>query len=429
MSQAPVALLAALPRIDPQSAVGMRPAEGGEGFSAIARLFGLDAEAPQASPLRATPQVGEAAGSGGPGQGATDGGREHASDEALPFGTPHLLHAREFLPLLTPAPEPSTMPAGDSDASVQAPAFLRAFPMVQKSGRPGQGLKGPVPGGAMPVPDTVSPGGSETALQTLRVAGIQLPIEGMPGRDGSPAPRALPVTLPADAGAAASPATQSASDLPIDPEALAETMQDTIGLRRTDAVAREGWQGLAEWSSQRPDTARFATGSEGLLAARGDVGLQTGSPNPQPMSGVSVPPPPMSAAAGQTFDHVALMVRQGVSEARLQLKPADLGQVDIRIEVDGNEARVQMTVQQAQVREALEQLLPRLREALAGQGVELTDATVDHGERQSSQKRDESGAEPATRFPGESGDPDQAAEQPASSGAGATRIGLVDAYA
>jgi flagellar hook-length control protein FliK len=70
------------------------------------------------------------------------------------------------------------------------------------------------------------------------------------------------------------------------------------------------------------------------------------------------------------------MVREGRSSARIQLNPPELGRVDIRLEMDGPEARVQLVTQNAQVREGLEAMLPRLREMLSEQGLQLADASV-----------------------------------------------------
>jgi hypothetical protein len=76
------------------------------------------------------------------------------------------------------------------------------------------------------------------------------------------------------------------------------------------------------------------------------------------------------------------MVQQGQQQARLHIHPEHLGSIDIRLRVDGDSAQVSFSAANSQVREVLEQSLPRLREMFAEAGLELTDAGVDtgHGE-------------------------------------------------
>jgi hypothetical protein len=149
-------------------------------------------------------------------------------------------------------------------------------------------------------------------------------------------------------------------------------------------LTREAGLATARAGHNRSPSARNAAVNEAAqLAARLDAGLQVSGASSAPGNlATATHPSALPAAAGQTFEHIAWMGRQGRSEARLQLHPAELGKVDIRLQVEGKEARVHLSVQQAAVREALEQLLPRLRETLAGQGIELTDATVDDSSQQ-----------------------------------------------
>ncbi|GAB5453004.1 MAG: flagellar hook-length control protein FliK [Halioglobus sp.] len=69
---------------------------------------------------------------------------------------------------------------------------------------------------------------------------------------------------------------------------------------------------------------------------------------------------------------VSLMMRNGASEASLQLNPPELGRLDIKIATDGDAARVLFTVQGAETRELLEQAMPRLREMLEESGLSLS---------------------------------------------------------
>ncbi|HEY0924806.1 flagellar hook-length control protein FliK [Rheinheimera pacifica] len=89
-------------------------------------------------------------------------------------------------------------------------------------------------------------------------------------------------------------------------------------------------------------------------------------------------------AAGQLRERVMLMVRQNIQIAEIRLDPAGLGQMQIKIDMQQDQASVQFIVQQSQAKELLEQQLPRLREMLQQQGIQLTEGQV---QQQSQQER------------------------------------------
>lgn len=75
------------------------------------------------------------------------------------------------------------------------------------------------------------------------------------------------------------------------------------------------------------------------------------------------------------------MVSQGVQQAEIRLDPAELGSMMVRIQVQGDSTQVQFQVSQHQTRDLVEQAMPRLREMLAEQGMQLTDGQVSQGDR------------------------------------------------
>ncbi|WP_372872565.1 flagellar hook-length control protein FliK [Shewanella sp.] len=75
------------------------------------------------------------------------------------------------------------------------------------------------------------------------------------------------------------------------------------------------------------------------------------------------------------------MVKDGVQQAEIRLDPPELGAMMVRIQVQGSEAQVQFHVSAQQTKDVVEQALPRLRELLAHQGMELTDGQVSHEKR------------------------------------------------
>lgn len=67
-----------------------------------------------------------------------------------------------------------------------------------------------------------------------------------------------------------------------------------------------------------------------------------------------------------------------VQSAQLRLNPADLGRIDIQVNIEKDKANVVFTTQQSVVKEAIEQALPRLRDMLAEQGVDLENVEIFH---------------------------------------------------
>jgi len=68
--------------------------------------------------------------------------------------------------------------------------------------------------------------------------------------------------------------------------------------------------------------------------------------------------------------------------ATLTLNPPDLGPVQIVLNVSNDQASVAFSAEQLEVRQALENALPRLREMMSESGIALGNATVDAGARQ-----------------------------------------------
>ncbi|NIY49317.1 flagellar hook-length control protein FliK [Cedecea colo] len=74
--------------------------------------------------------------------------------------------------------------------------------------------------------------------------------------------------------------------------------------------------------------------------------------------------------------HVTLFTRQGQQSAELRLHPEDLGQIQISLKLDDNQAQLQMTSPHSHVRAALEATLPALRTALAESGIQLGQSSI-----------------------------------------------------
>lgn len=82
------------------------------------------------------------------------------------------------------------------------------------------------------------------------------------------------------------------------------------------------------------------------------------------------------AFAADLSHRVLLFAGQRVQSAQITVTPNDLGPISVSIEMTGQEAVIQFTAAHATTRAAIEDAMPRLREMLAAQGLQLTQADV-----------------------------------------------------
>jgi flagellar hook-length control protein FliK len=75
-------------------------------------------------------------------------------------------------------------------------------------------------------------------------------------------------------------------------------------------------------------------------------------------------------------ERVQWMAGQGIQRANIKLNPAHLGPMEVRIQIQNDQANVQFNSAHGVVRDALEAALPRLRDMFDSAGVELTDVDV-----------------------------------------------------
>jgi flagellar hook-length control protein FliK len=124
--------------------------------------------------------------------------------------------------------------------------------------------------------------------------------------------------------------------------------------------------GDAAIAAPSPVDVRFASGVEPALRLRADHTV--GSPG----------------WADEVAQKLAYVVRLGRESAELHVQPANLGPIDIRIILSGDQASVQLVAAHAATREALEDALPLLRDLLANQGLALGQTAVESGAQERS---------------------------------------------
>ncbi len=81
-------------------------------------------------------------------------------------------------------------------------------------------------------------------------------------------------------------------------------------------------------------------------------------------------------ASQKLQERINIMMSKNIQRADIRLDPPELGNVQIRVNVSGEQTTVQFQVQNAQAREAIESAMPRLREMMEQQGLNLADTQV-----------------------------------------------------
>src|SRR5690606_8955185 len=104
-----------------------------------------------------------------------------------------------------------------------------------------------------------------------------------------------------------------------------------------------------------------------------------------PLAAPQLPPLSLPGQPSDGFDdgfgaRMAWMAGQRLGHAEIRLNPEHLGVIDVRLQLDGEQVRAEFNSASTEVRQAIEASLPRLRELLGQQGLQLGQADV--GQRQ-----------------------------------------------
>ncbi|RUR56760.1 flagellar hook-length control protein FliK [Aeromonas veronii] len=92
-------------------------------------------------------------------------------------------------------------------------------------------------------------------------------------------------------------------------------------------------------------------------------------------------------APAELHQKVNVMLAEKLQQAEIQLDPLGLGKMKIQIQMGtDSQANVHFVVQHGQTREMLEQAMPRLRDMLAGQGIQLGQTQVQQQSQQQQQQ-------------------------------------------
>ena len=211
-------------------------------------------------------------------------------------------------------------------------------------------------------------------------------------------------------------------------EATAGPTRDATQLAVASQVLNDALkQSLSEGRNFRPEMKVLATLNQADAGTAVFTQALTDNTPALPSSKVQIPvgQPGWGRAVGE---QVVWFVSQNINAANLRLNPQQLGPLEMHVSMEGDKASVAFVSQHAVVREALETALPRLREMLAENGLNLTNVNV--SQQGNSERHDQDSAGSAQAG---------GAENSAAGGAGVemaqdlsrevkTVLGLVDYY-
>ncbi|MGE8233905.1 MAG: flagellar hook-length control protein FliK [Stenotrophomonas sp.] len=147
-----------------------------------------------------------------------------------------------------------------------------------------------------------------------------------------------------------------------------------------------------------------------------------------PASSISAPTPTPDLNSGD-FDEaigarVGWLAEQKIGHAHIRINPENMGQIDVKLQLDGDRVHASFSSAHADVRHALESSLPRLREMLGEQGLQLSHADVG---QQSTPQQDSDKGEAGSGLA--SGSQLEGTDLPVTSNHNLRMRGLLDAYA
>jgi len=168
-------------------------------------------------------------------------------------------------------------------------------------------------------------------------------------------------------------ASEGDEDVPLETDVEAEGDEGGVSMSQIPAVETDMGNPLELLNFSElidPDLVVEKTPDQ-LIARISQAAATTAAPQLQEEIAETVMP--------QVIRSLATLVREGGAEMRLQLKPADLGEIELRVRTAEGIVRGEMMVQHPEVKQLLEHQVDRLKSALAAQGLELEgfDVNVD----------------------------------------------------
>ncbi|MEO1079355.1 MAG: flagellar hook-length control protein FliK [Pseudomonadota bacterium] len=130
--------------------------------------------------------------------------------------------------------------------------------------------------------------------------------------------------------------------------------------------------------------------------------------------------------AGELTTRMKVLVRDGVREARINLHPAELGRLQVTVSTEGDQARISFMAETSAARDAIEQSLPRLRDMLEQNGLQLAQSDV--GQQSLAQGRRDDSDEAGPVAAAGAGESDHEAQEGLDTPASVNGTSRIDTY-
>ncbi|MBN8768912.1 MAG: flagellar hook-length control protein FliK [Stenotrophomonas nitritireducens] len=369
--------------------------------------------------LGAGAPASQTAGTGGPAPGGNGAGKQSGGFDTLLQASPQPApraksgakpspepqgQRRDDSTAASPRPADAPDTAGESTASGAAkPAPPAAADSRQDEADPGD-LPWPPPGlsGLLPV-----------AAPAPAAVGPAPPVADASGDPPAPAVSLPGAPLPI---AAAIPQASAAAPAAAAPELAADAMAQLATLE-TVALPRSGIENSLPATDPSAGAALFGPLLQNLAAV---ADARPAAPFPPALAApVDMQAADLDEAIGA---RVGWLADQKIGHAHIRVTPNDLGPVEVKLQLDGDRIHATFSSSHAEVRQALENGLPRLREMLGEQGLQLAQADVGH-------RQSDSGSSSGTAAANAGVDADDDASMPATDVRTLQLRGLLDAYA
>ncbi|PWW33874.1 flagellar hook-length control protein FliK [Idiomarina loihiensis] len=135
-------------------------------------------------------------------------------------------------------------------------------------------------------------------------------------------------------------------------------------------VLRNNTDALTDASAARAIQGQMVSTAQGTVAAGESSQANTLQALQRPLD------LQQTEASQKLQERINIMMSKNIQRADIRLDPPELGSVHIRVNMNGEQASVQFQAQTQQARDALETTMPRLREMLEQQGINLADTQV-----------------------------------------------------
>ncbi len=109
---------------------------------------------------------------------------------------------------------------------------------------------------------------------------------------------------------------------------------------------------------------------------------------PTQLKGMTVTPQSRQWSS-ELGERILFMAGKKIQSAEIRLNPPNLGLLEVKLAISGDQAQLVFQSGNANVRDVLESAVPRIREMLEQQGINLTDVNVSDGKQQESSQSEE----------------------------------------